>query len=224
MELEDKKKILYDKLLSNNYFINKENEKIYLYCLKQVIDLIFNLEVDNIYGIKVWDLKLLRIYLGLYDEKEILKYEVLAKRLNTYVNKVGKIIRNIFYEIKKSVNKMSKNLILNKEMADGITLDTIYLKDTGLEVSSVKELEKLSLLNLSNLLTFTQEELMNMVSLNTYLDIILNLKELNCSLNINNKVHDIKLIKWKSFFYWYICYILYIKSKSYGGRLWKERV
>lgn len=195
MELEDKKKILYDKLLSNNYFINKENEKIYLYCLKQVIDLIFNLEVDNIYGIKVCDLKLLRIYLGLYDEKEILKYEVLAKRLNTYVNKVGKIIRNIFYEIKKSVNKMSKNLILNKEMADGITLDTIYLKDTGLEVSSVKELEKLSLLNLSNLLTFTQEELMNMVSLNTYLDIILNLKELNCSLNINNKVHDIKLIK-----------------------------
>ena len=210
MELEDKKKILYDKLLSNNYFINKENEKIYLYCLKQVIDLIFNLEVDNIYGIKVWDLKLLRIYLGLYDEKEILKYEVLAKRLNTYVNKVGKIIRNIFYEIKKSVNKMSKNLILNKEMADGITLDTIYLKDTGLEVSSVKELEKLSLLNLSNLLTFTQEELMNMVSLNTYLDIILNLKELNCSLNINNKVHDIKLIKWKSFFYWYIFVILYI--------------
>lgn len=195
MELEDKKKILYDKLLSNNYFINKENEKIYLYCLKQVIDLIFNLEVDNIYGIKVCDLKLLRIYLGLYDEKEILKYEVLAKRLNTYVNKVGKIIRNIFYEIKKSVNKMSKNLILNKEMADGIPLDTIYLKDTGLEVSSVKELEKLSLLNLSNLLTFTQEELMNMVSLNTYLDIILNLKELNCSLNINNKVHDIKLIK-----------------------------
>ena len=96
MELEDKKKILYDKLLSNNYFINKENEKIYLYCLKQVIDLIFNLEVDNIYGIKVCDLKLLRIYLGLYDEKEILKYEVLAKRLNTYVNKVGKIIRNIF--------------------------------------------------------------------------------------------------------------------------------
>ncbi len=90
---------------------------------------------------------------------------------------------------------MSKNLILNKEMADGIPLDTIYLKDTGLEVSSVKELEKLSLLNLSNLLTFTQEELMNMVSLNTYLDIILNLKELNCSLNINNKVHDIKLIK-----------------------------
>ena len=168
--------------------------------------------------------KILRIYLGLYDEKEILKYEVLAKRLNTYVNKVGKIIRNIFYEIKKSVNKMSKNLILNKEMADGIPLDTIYLKDTGLEVSSVKELEKLSLLNLSNLLTFTQEELMNMVSLNTYLDIILNLKELNCSLNINNKVHDIKLIKWKSFFYWYICYILYIKSKSYGGRLWKERV
>ena len=151
MELEDKKKILYDKLLSNNYFINKENEKIYLYCLKQVIDLIFNLEVDNIYGIKVCDLKLLRIYLGLYDEKEILKYEVLAKRLNTYVNKVGKIIRNIFYEIKKSVNKMSKNLILNKEMADGIPLDTIYLKDTGLEVSSVKELEKLSLLNLSNL-------------------------------------------------------------------------
>ena len=195
MELEDKKKILYDKLLSNNYFINKENEKIYLYCLKQVIDLIFNLEVDNIYGIKVCDLKLLRIYLGLYDEKEILKYEVLAKCLNTYVNKVGKIIRNIFYEIKKSVNKMSKNLILNKEMADGIPLDTIYLKDTGLEVSSVKELEKLSLLNLSNLLTFTQEELMNMVSLNTYLDIILNLKELNCSLNINNKVHDIKLIK-----------------------------
>ena len=195
MELEDKKKILYDKLLSNNYFINKENEKIYLYCLKQVIDLIFNLEVDSIYGIKVCDLKLLRIYLGLYDEKEILKYEVLAKRLNTYVNKVGKIIRNIFYEIKKSVNKMSKNLILNKEMADGIPLDTIYLKDTGLEVSSVKELEKLSLLNLSNLLTFTQEELMNMVSLNTYLDIILNLKELNCSLNINNKVHDIKLIK-----------------------------
>lgn len=157
--------------------------------------MIFNLEVDNIYGIKVCDLKLLRIYLGLYDEKEILKYEVLAKRLNTYVNKVGKIIRNIFYEIKKSVNKMSKNLILNKEMADGIPLDTIYLKDTGLEVSSVKELEKLSLLNLSNLLTFTQEELMNMVSLNTYLDIILNLKELNCSLNINNKVHDIKLIK-----------------------------
>ena len=140
--------------------------------------MIFNLEVDNIYGIKVCDLKLLRIYLGLYDEKEILKYEVLAKRLNTYVNKVGKIIRNIFYEIKKSVNKMSKNLILNKEMADGIPLDTIYLKDTGLEVSSVKELEKLSLLNLSNLLTFTQEELMNMVSL-----------------NINNKVHDIKLIK-----------------------------
>ena len=90
---------------------------------------------------------------------------------------------------------MSKNLILNKEMADGIPLDTIYLKDTGLEVSSVKKLEKLSLLNLSNLLTFTQEELMNMVSLNTYLDIILNLKELNCSLNINNKVHDIKLIK-----------------------------
>ena len=140
--------------------------------------MIFNLEVDNIYGIKVCDLKLLRIYLGLYDEKEILKYEVLAKRLNTYVNKVGKIIRNIFYEIKKSVNKMSKNLILNKEMADGIPLDTIHLKDTGLEVSSVKELEKLSLLNLSNLLTFTQEELMNMVSL-----------------NINNKVHDIKLIK-----------------------------
>ena len=157
--------------------------------------MIFNLEVDNIYGIKVCDLKLLRIYLGLYDEKEILKYEVLAKRLNTYVNKVGKIIRNIFYEIKKSVNKMSKNLILNKEMADGIPLDKIYLKDTGLEVSSVKELEKLSLLNLSNLLTFTQEELMNMVSLNTYLDIILNLKELNCSLNTNNKVHDIKLIK-----------------------------
>lgn len=59
MELEDKKKILYDKLLSNNYFINKENEKIYLYCLKQVIDLIFNLEVDNIYGIKVCDLKFL---------------------------------------------------------------------------------------------------------------------------------------------------------------------
>lgn len=186
MDLEDNKKLLYNKLLCNNYFINKNNSKAYIKCLKEVVDQVFDLKVTSIRDVNLYSLELIRTHFGLYDNNNIVTYKQLATFLNTYIAKVAKILRSGYYELKKTINNMSKNLIIKEMIKEGLSIDGVFLKDTGLDLFSVDELEHHSLLTLGNLLTYSKEELLSMLSNRTYLDCLLTLEDLGYSLKNEN--------------------------------------
>lgn len=186
MDLEDNKKLLYNKLLSNNYFINKNNSKAYIKCLNEVVDQVFDLKVTSIRDVNLYSLELIRTHFGLYDNNNIVTYNQLATFLNTYIAKVAKMLRSGYYELKKTINNMSKNLIIKEMIKEGLSIDGVFLKDTGLDLFSVDELEHHSLLTLGNLLTYSKEELLSMLSNRTYLDCLLTLEDLGYSLKDEN--------------------------------------
>lgn len=186
MDLEDNKKLLYNKLLCNNYFINKNNSKTYIKCLNEVVDQVFDLKVTSIRDVNLYSLELIRTHFGLYDNNNIVTYKQLATFLNTYIAKVAKILRSGYYELKKTINNMSKNLIIKEMIKEGLSIDGVFLKDTGLDLFSVDELEHHSLLTLGNLLTYSKEELLSMLSNRTYLDCLLTLEDLGYSLKNEN--------------------------------------
>lgn len=186
MYLEDNKKLLYNKLLCNNYFINKNNSKAYIKCLNKVVDQVFDLKVTSIRDVNLYSLELIRTHFGLYDNNNIVTYKQLATFLNTYIAKVAKMLRSGYYELKKTINNMSKNLIIKEMIKEGLSIDGVFLKDTGLDLFSVDELEHHSLLTLGNLLTYSKEELLSMLSNRTYLDCLLTLEDLGYSLKNEN--------------------------------------
>ena len=81
---------------------------------------------------------------------------------------------------------MSKNLIIKEMIKEGLSIDGVFLKDTGLDLFSVDELEHHSLLTLGNLLTYSKAELLSMLSNRTYLDCLLTLEDLGYSLKDEN--------------------------------------
>ena len=187
MDLEDNKKLLYNKLLCNNYFINKNNSKAYIKSLNEVVDQVFDLKVTSIRDVNLYSLELIRTHFGLYDNNNnIVTYKQLATFLNTYIAKVAKMLRSGYYELKKTINNMSKNLIIKEMIKEGLSIDGVFLKDTGLDLFSVDELEHHSLLTLGNLLTYSKEELLSMLSNRTYLDCLLTLEDLGYSLKDEN--------------------------------------
>lgn len=186
MDLEDNKKLLYNKLLCNNYFINNNNSKAYIKCLKDVVDQVFDLKVTSIRDVNLYSLELIRTYFGLYDEYHVIPYGQLSKQLNTYTAKIGKLLRNSYFELKKIVYFMSKDLMIKEKIKEGFPMTSIYLKDIGLNASSIEELESHFILTLGNLLIYTKDELSSFISTDTYLDISWSLQELDITLKNDN--------------------------------------
>lgn len=186
MDLEDNKKLLYNKLLCNNYFINNNNSKAYIKCLKDVVDQVFDLKVTSIRDVNLYSLELIRMHFGLYDEYHVIPYGQLSKQLNTYTAKIGKLLRNSYFELKKIVYFMSKDLMIKEKIKEGFPMTSIYLKDIGLNASSIEELESHFILTLGNLLIYTKDELSSFISTDTYLDISWSLQELDITLKNDN--------------------------------------